>query len=67
MWHFLSVFFIFFGIGAVLGLVYALMRGLPFIFRSFKILYQAFQEGWRSGVVQSQLTHLPSVPKRKIH
>ncbi len=65
MWGLFSIFFFFFGIGAVLGLLYALACGLPLIFRCFKILSLAFRQGWQSGVAQSQLTHLSSAPKRK--
>lgn len=54
---FLSIFFFFFGIGALLGLAYVFIRyGIPLIglifqtiFLFFKTVFSAFAEGWKEA------------------
>jgi membrane protein implicated in regulation of membrane protease activity len=63
----MSVFFLFFGIGALLGILYAFIKGIPLVFQAVLILIDSAFAGFQSRRSQYQSTHSPSLPKRKNH
>ena len=67
MFGWFALFFFFFGIGAVLGLLYVAIRAIPFLFMGLKALFRfpaEVRQAFERGRQEYRLLHPPSAARR---
>jgi len=68
MFGWFALFFFFFGIGAVIGLLYVLIRAVPLVFlglKSLLLLPRDLKRAFAQGRQEYRLLHPPSAARRE--